>query len=392
MAAFSHLALGASTRVSFVLIPSNRGTLREQVIETLATMAAVLGKASRPMVVTSQTVFLRELESRQECECIFAEHYGTQAPVTSFVFQPPCSGAALALEGWAVGGERVRIERFGPQVLALSYDDNRWVHCARTAASRPGDGVYAQTTRVLQAMKDALAAAGSGFEQVVRTWFYLGGITDAEGDSQRYKELNRARTDFYRNVRFRCSPPLPSIPHGIYPASTGIGMEGTDLAASCLALDSRRQDGCLLPLENPRQTPAYAYHPKYSPHSPKFSRAKALVLDDYVTTWISGTASVVQSESQHLGDIRKQTEQTIDNIEQLLSADNFAFHGVRGAHAELRDLAKIRIYLKRPEDFAPCQAICQRRFGAVPAIYAVAEVCRPELLVEIEGVAFSRRG
>jgi hypothetical protein len=46
--------------------------------------------------------------------------------------------------------------------------------------------------------------------------------------------------------------------------------------------------------------------------------------------------------------------------------------------------------LKRAQDFAKCRAICERRFGAVPAIYAIADICRPELLVEIEGVAFSR--
>ena len=56
----------------------------------------------------------------------------------------------------------------------------------------------------------------------------------------------------------------------------------------------------------------------------------------------------------------------------------------------MQDLAKIRVYLKRPEDLAKCRAICERRFGSVPAIYAVADICRPELLVEIEGVAFSR--
>ena len=57
----------------------------------------------------------------------------------------------------------------------------------------------------------------------------------------------------------------------------------------------------------------------------------------------------------------------------------------------MHDLAKIRVYLKRPEDFPKCEAICERRFGSVPAIYAVADVCRHELLVEIEGVAFSKR-
>ena len=116
----------------------------------------------------------------------------------------------------------------------------------------------------------------------------------------------------------------------------------------------------------------------------------ALVLGDYVTTGISGTASIVNSESCHVGDLEKQTSQTIDNIERLIAADNFAAHGMAGAGAGLHDLAKIRVYLKRSEDLTRCQAVCRRRFGDVPAIYAVADICRPELLVEIEGVAFSR--
>jgi len=202
--------------------------------------------------------------------------------------------------------------------------------------------------------------------------------------------MNRARTDFYHDVRFRCSLLDVNAPRGVYPASTGIGMTGTGLVLSCLALETRRDDVFLLPLENPQQTPAYAYHPKYSPQSPKFSRAVGLVLGDYVTTWISGTASIVNSETRHAGNVEKQTEQTIDNIERLIAPENYELHGVKGAGASLHDLAKIRVYLKRPEDLAKCQAVCERRFGSVPSIYAVADICRPELLVEIEGVAFAR--
>jgi enamine deaminase RidA (YjgF/YER057c/UK114 family) len=116
----------------------------------------------------------------------------------------------------------------------------------------------------------------------------------------------------------------------------------------------------------------------------------ALLLGHYTTIWVSGTASIVNSESRHPDNVEKQTEQTIDNIERLITPDNFGFHGVEGAGASLHDLAKIRVYLRRPQDLSKCQAVCQRRFGRVPAIYAVADICRPELLVEIEGVAFSR--
>lgn len=384
---FSLVDLGKSTRLSLMLTPQPTGTLAQQVDKVLATMDVVLCKTPHKMVVTCQTVFLRDGAHQPECERLFAKHYGDQLPLTCYVVQPPCSGAALALEAWTINSNDVCVERFGSETLAVSYDGVRWVHCAGISSGQ--GGAYQQMTRVLQQMRKALGDAESDFGHVVRTWFYLGGITDMQEGAQRYMELNRARSDFYDDVRFCCSLPVPSIPHGIYPASTGIGMSGHGLVASCLSLQTKREDAFLLPLENPLQTPAYAYPPKYSVKSPKFARAKALVLGHYVTTWISGTASVVHSESCYSGDVEHQTEQTIDNIERLIASENFSFHGIKGAGATLRDIAKIRVYLRRVEDYARCKAICDRRFGQVPAIYAVADICRPELLVEIEGVAFS---
>ena len=341
-------------------------------------------------MITVQTVFLKDAQDQAECERLFAEFAGAKLPATNYVHT-----AALRRRGFGAGsvghrGKAVQVERCGPHALSVTYDGVRWVYCAGVRPAGAPGGVYPQALDALGRLRAALAEAGSSFERVVRTWFYLGGITEPEMAGQRYMELNRARTDFYRDVRFHCSSRDPDPPRGVYPASTGIGMTGRGLVASCLALETRRDDVFLLPLENPQQTPAYAYDPRHSSQSPKFSRAVALVLGDYLTTWVSGTASIVDSESCHPGDPDKQTEQTIDNIERLIAAENFTAHGLEGAGAGLHDLAKIRVYLKRPEDLARCRAICERRFGAVPAIYAVADICRPELLVEIEGVAFSR--
>jgi enamine deaminase RidA (YjgF/YER057c/UK114 family) len=382
--------LGDSVRAALMITPRSSGTVREQLQEALAVITKALEKQPQPMVVTVQTVFLKDGRDQGECERAFAAFYGSALPVTNFVLQPPCCGAALAIEAWAIGGKDVRVEHCGPQALAVSYDSVRWVYCAGVTASASTGGVYLQTLAALGRLRAALAAAGSSFQRVVRTWFYLGGITEREADTRRYQELNRARTEFYRGLKFQCSSLRRAASGSVYPASTGIGMSGNGLVASCMALETRRDDVFLLPLENPQQTPAYAYNPAHSPQSPKFSRAVALRLGDYLTTWVSGTASIVDSETRHLGDPEKQTEQTIENIERLISADNFSAHGLKGAGASLSDVAKIRVYLKRAEDLAKCRAVCERRFGPVPAIYAVADICRPELLVEIEGVAFSR--
>jgi enamine deaminase RidA (YjgF/YER057c/UK114 family) len=386
----SYVDLGDSVRVALMVAPRGRGAFREQALEVLSAMQTVLALRTDPMVVTVLTVFLKDWRDQAECARLIADSFHPTPPVTNYVLQSPCCGAALMVEAWAIGGKSVRVERFGPHALSVAYDSVRWVYCAGIEPAPAARDVYAQTVDVLAQLRAALTQAGSSFERVVRTWFYLGGITEPEAGGQRYQELNRARSDFYRDIRFNSSSPEANRQHVVYPASTGIGMDGRGLVGSCMALETQRKDIRLLPLENPQQTPAYAYSARYSSQSPKFSRAVALALGHYVTTWVSGTASIVDSETRYPGDVARQTEQTIDNIERLIAAENFTRHGLKGAGAGLQDLAKIRVYLKRHEDLADCKAVCERRFGAVPAIYALADVCRPDLLVEIEGVAFSR--
>jgi enamine deaminase RidA (YjgF/YER057c/UK114 family) len=390
-AQFSILDLGDALRLSVISTPRSRGTISEQAVEAFSALNAVLAEQSRQMFVINQTVFLRDSHERVVCEELLAAQYGTETPPTNFVFHPPCDGAALAIEAWAIGGKAVQVEQHGPHTLSVSYHGIRWVHCVGVKPGAPSNAVYPQVIAGLEQMRGLLTRAGSGFEHVVRTWFHLSDITGPDTNkAQRYHELNRARTDFFHGINFCHSLLDPQAPRGLFPASSGVGMSGAGLVMSCLAVQTGRADAFLLPLENPHQTPAFAYHPKYSPKSPKFSRAIALVMRNYVTAWISGTASVVNSESCHLGDIKKQTHQTIENLERLISPENFSFHGVPGCGATLHNLAKARVYLKRPQDFSQCRAICERHFRTVPVVYAVADICRPELLVEIEGVAFSK--
>jgi len=232
---------------------------------------------------------------------------------------------------------------------------------------------------------------GSSFEDVVRVWLYQGCITEEVDGVERYRELNRARTDFFANIAFdHRSIAVADNGRPIYPASTGIGTLCHGLITACMALQTDREDVALLPLENPLQISSFDYPKEYSAKSPKFARAMAVRSGDFVTTWISGTASIVNSETVCKGDVAGQTEQTLTNIEKLISADNFARLGWADAGATLDDLARIHVYVKHAEDYEKVRAICERRLGKLPAIYAVADVCRPDLLVEIEGVAFSR--
>ncbi|MBI5397478.1 MAG: hypothetical protein HZA91_19440 [Verrucomicrobia bacterium] len=372
-------------------VPTGRGSARAQAEEAFLAMRAILTGLPGPQVVTFQTVFLKSQKDQAACERVVAGHYGNARPVTTYIHQPPCGGAAMSVEAWAIGGEPVRIERPQTDLTTISYDGITWTYCGGIAPRITGRGVYKTSLDGFQQIKARMKKAGVSFDHIMRTWLYLGSITGPEGDVERYMELNRARADFYRNVRFGRGHLMPSVHHGVYPASTGIGTEGRNLVMSAMALDTKRKDVFLLPLENPQQTPVYQYERVYSPKSPKFVRAMAAVIGNYVTLWVSGTASIVNSKTQHIGDPRKQTEQTIENIEVLIAPDNLARHGVRGAGAKLSDLARVRVYVKRPQDYPICREVCERRFGKVPVIYTVADVCRSDLLVEMEGLAFAQR-
>lgn len=384
-------------RVALMVTPEPAGTAIDQAWEAVSAVRAIMKQQPVPMTVTMQTVFVRSAADVPTFRRLFEAYYGERLPVTSFVVQPPCDGEALAIEGWAFGGEGVRTHFLSPEVVTVEHDDIRWIYIAGVQSPPALSGAYAQSAFVMDQVAQRLAIAGASFRDVPRIWLYQGGITELEPQDsgspiERYRELNRARTDFFDAQQAAGNMRVNPAGKVCYPASTGIGDNGNGLTVSCMAMQTDRPDVRLLALENPLQTSSFDYAPRFSPKSPKFSRAMAVNIGHYVTTWVSGTASILNSETVHVGDIEKQTEQTLDNIQRLISAENFSRHGMPGAGARLSDLAKVRVYVKRPEDYAKCRAVCEQRLGHVPAIYADAEICRKDLLVEIEGVTFSEIG
>jgi enamine deaminase RidA (YjgF/YER057c/UK114 family) len=383
------LELGSLARLAVIAQPGRRGGFRQEAGDVFAQLACIVRNQPVPLTPTTMMVFLRDSADEAACRDVILEWFGADSPVTTFVVQPPCGGAALGVELWAMGGPGVKVRRLGTQVITAESEGIRWVHVGDIRGGAYAPEACAEAMSCFEQMRQRLALAGVGFDQVVRTWIYVNQITEGPEGRQRYQELNRARTGFYRGIRFGARWRGPGAAETVYPASTGIGTRGTHIDMACVALDSRRPDVFIVPLENPLQTPACAYHARYSPQSPKFARAMAVVQGHFVSTLVSGTASIVDAKTVHAGDIVRQTEQTLENIEKLIAPENFARHGLAGTGATLRDVAKLRVYVKRPEDYEGCRDVVERRLPNVPAIYLHADVCRPDLLVEIEAVAFS---
>ncbi len=390
---YSVVELNDVRHVFAAAVPRTGDTLDDQAQDALQTIRDVNHEEGTRGSIVQQSVFMKDAGQLEECGRIMKDFYGDDLPATTYIPQPPCEGKLVSIEALGVGRamEGVKIRRLSDRLVIATHSGVSWVHCGQIVPDTPARGVYDRSIDAFQKMAEMLAGVGIRFEQVIRTWLYLGDIVGPEGDTQRYKELNRARTDFYQDIRFSLASPPPGFNPKVYPASTGIGSDGRDVVMSCIALSMERDDIIASPLENPLQTSAFDYSTTYGPRSPKFARAMALSCGPFATIFVSGTASITESETRHVGDVEGQTRQTLDNIEALISERNLCRHGMPGLGTTLDGLALVRVYIKRREDYAKTRAVCEDRLGELPTVYAVADVCRPELLVEIEGIAFSRR-
>ncbi len=388
---FSAVDLADVRHVFAAAVPRRGETLKEQTDDALRTIEAVMRDEGTRGSIVHQAVFIADVALIPECQQIIRDFYGPDLPATSYIPQPPCNGKLVSIEAMGVGRGRgeVEINRVGEHLVVASHNGISWVHCAQVVPTSPSDNVHEDSLNAFRQIRELFDSVGVRFDQIIRTWLYLGGIVADDGPTQRYKELNRARTDYYEDIRFLVDLLPDSCQGPIYPASTGIGTEGRGIMMSAIALNSKRNDIRAVPLENPRQTAAYDYASRYSPKSPKFSRAMALSCGTYATILVSGTASITDSETRHIGDAAGQTSETLDNIAALISEANLSAHGLPGLGTTLDCLGGVRVYIKRQQDYEAVRAVCERRLGEMPTIYAQADVCRPDLLVEIEGIAFS---
>ena len=104
--------------------------------------------------------------------------------------------------------------------------------------------------------------------------------------------------------------------------------------------------------------------------------------------YISGTAAIRGELSLENVGIEEQTRITLENIEHLIS--NEVLEGTKIGPVSHAELTYIRIYLKNNNLFTGAKKIIDQKYSSLPAVYVQADVCRDELIVEIEGIAALR--
>jgi len=116
-----------------------------------------------------------------------------------------------------------------------------------------------------------------------------------------------------------------------------------------------------------------------------FSRGMRIDLGGVSVLLISGTASIGENgESLHEGDFRAQLRRTYKNIGGLLAAEGASWKDVVRTTCYLRDIE--RDYDAFNEERTAF--FREQSLDPLPASTAIqAMLCRPELLIEIEGIA-----
>ena len=196
--------------------------------------------------------------------------------------------------------------------------------------------------------------------ELVRFWNYIPFINKGAGDAENYKRfcsgrLNAFSENDYSDLQF--------------PAASAVGHYQQGITVYALSAANTASHHA-----NPRQVDAFKYPRQYGPSSPSFARATTIELGDHKMCFISGTASILGHNTVHRDDLRLQLYTTNDNILYLLKETGF----------KRSDIETLRVYLRHQNDLAECKSIVEDLFPNTRVIYTHADICREELLAEIE--------
>lgn len=299
----------------------------------------------------------------------------------TYVEGRPLNGQKLvSLQLWGIvsKSEPVTVERhYQSEVSALVFKtaDFELLYCPQVhGLDKNRDAsdcnVTVQCERMFERCSSALGDFGMDFKNVGRTWIYSKRLLDW------YGEFNRIRTEHFRKSGLFSTGSDP-----VYPASTGI--QGRFADEECfldlLAVRRRNEEAFEISpvVTTSRQHQAFGY-------GSAFSRGMVLAHEGYRTVYVSGTASInTAGESTYLGNAEMQTLDTLMNIAAILEDQGGSLGDVVSGVVYCKNKATYETYLR---------VLRMLRIPEIPLVCVEADVCRHELLIEIELVAVVKDG
>ncbi|MHC5010849.1 MAG: RidA family protein, partial [Planctomycetota bacterium] len=187
-------------------------------------------------------------------------------------------------------------------------------------------------------------------------------------------EFNRVRTACFKQWGL-----IHPEREGVLPASTGIQGrrhpgEECFMDVFALARKDGGRDG-IEPMHNTRQNEAYEY-------GSSFCRGMTVSLDGPATHYVSGTASIDPlGRTVYHGDHQGQVVETLLDVHALLGGSDAAF----------RDICQATAYCKEERDYRTFLRMLEfMDWKDMPVIPVYADVCRDELLFEMDAIAVAR--
>ena len=285
----------------------------------------------------------------------------------SLIQQPPLPGAKLALLAYHISGDsNIRKKSLSNHDLLVVKNGQRhlWTTGLCAGHNSPDTSSAAQTRRVFTNLIASLEAQHSSLaDNCVRTWFFIKDVDIF------YQGMVDARGELFAQHG------LTSDTH--YIASTGI--EGACAHRyDVVVLDAYsnldlvpKQMSFLNDFSRLCATKDYNVH---------FERGTRIAYSDRAHHFISGTASIdTLGRVVHVGDVTRQAEYALSHVEALL----------RSGGATLRDLGHLIVYLRDPTDYVRVRDVLRNALPEVPTVLVQGAVCRPQWLVELEGIAIA---
>jgi chorismate lyase/3-hydroxybenzoate synthase len=227
------------------------------------------------------------------------------------------------------------------------------------------EGVYSVYSRVF----DTLSLLG--YPHLFRIWNYFSEINAEQKGLERYKQFcigrHRAFSEHYGEFQ------------SVLPAASAVGTPSGPFQLYFLAGKPKATH-----IENPRQISAYDYPRMYGPKSPSFARATCISMPSWSYLFIAGTASIVGHATQHTDDCLKQTKETLSNLESLREQVKKGHRRVRSSDPSL---SLLKVYVRHNQHMEFVRHTIQESFDQhIPTLYLSGEMCRRNLLVEIEAL------
>lgn len=320
----------------------------------------------------------------------FLDAFGSKCPPFGVVMQEPEDPFRVLCEVGFIKNSDAKLNYgfFKNRPYCIVDADNYKEYWTVGAQSvHPDLNILASSDASFSYLKALYDHLGISFDNIVRQWNYVGEILSKEENEdhrqrQHYQMFNETRSRYYGMYRTL----------GDYPAATGIGMKYLGVCIDSLAVTGNKELK-IIPISNPVQSESYKYgqsvlvgdpEKKMTQNQPpQFERAKLITLNGVSRIMVSGTASIVGQDTIGLGDVEEQTRVTIDNISKLTHPDNIRKHSPEIDKVP-EQFSYVRVYVKNKEDIAKVREICKQTYGNAPTTYVVADICRDNLLVEIE--------